>query len=83
MTEAIKHDGPMCGDDWALDLSHSGPTKGEPFFGHGDRIFCPKCLHEITDDPGYGLAYGGMGTYWVCEQDDCDWFFKQMDRDEE
>jgi hypothetical protein len=78
----MQHPDKTCAEDWVLDFSHCS-TKGEPFFGHGDYIFCPKCLHEITGDPGYGLAYGGIGTYWVCEQGGCDWFFKQMDRDDE
>jgi hypothetical protein len=82
MSKGMHHRKEMCEDHWFLDLAHSAPTKGEPFFGCGDRIFCPKCLTEITGEPGYGLAYGGIGTYWVCDADNCEWFFKKMDDEE-
>ncbi len=50
---------------------------------HPELEFCPKCLERIDSEPGYGLAFGGMGTYWACEQDNCDWFYKIMDPAEE
>lgn len=62
-------------------LASSTRTKGEPYLQSkdGDHLFCPRCLSEIDPEPGYGLAYSGMGTYWVCDADDCDWFYKIMD----
>ena len=68
-----------------LDESAVGErTRGKPYLQNEEqtRMFCPKCLEEIADDPGYGLAFGGMGVYWFCEQDGCDWFYKIMDADE-
>ena len=69
-----------------LDETDGGNrTKGEPYLQNQDqdRMFCPKCLNEIWDqDAGYGLAYGGMGTYWCCEQEGCDWFYKIMDMEQ-
>jgi hypothetical protein len=40
---------------------------------------CPKCGSEIGS--GYGLAYGGMGVYNYCLNDECDWFWKLQDSD--
>ena len=37
---------------------------------------CPKCGNK-TVTQGYGLAGGGIGTYWGC--DSCDYFEKQHD----
>lgn len=50
---------------------------------HPELMFCPKCCERIDSDAGYGLAFGGMGTYWVCDQDNCDWFYKIMDPEEQ
>jgi hypothetical protein len=65
-------------------------TRGTPPIERNGRKFCPQCLEEIDDDPGYGLAYGGMGMYWTCfsmrrpegEEGGCDWFYKVMDSSE-
>ena len=65
-----------------VDLGSNERSLGERFVEHGVRLFCPKCLAEIADDPGYGLAFGGMGSYWVCDEEGCGWFYKEMDRDE-
>jgi hypothetical protein len=46
---------------------------------HPQLMFCPKCCERVDSDAGYGLAYGGMGSYWICDQDKCDWFYKIMD----
>lgn len=40
---------------------------------------CPKCGSPISQ--GYGMAFGGMGAYWYCEPEECNWFYKIMDRD--
>lgn len=40
---------------------------------------CPKCGNK-TVMTGYGLAGGGMGTYWYCETEGCDYFEKQQDK---
>lgn len=41
---------------------------------------CPKCGGELMW--GYGLAGGGMGSYWYCMSDNCDFFEKELDEDE-
>jgi hypothetical protein len=58
-------------------------TRGTPPIERDGRKFCPKCLEEVADEPGYGLAYGGLGTYWVCEAGECQWFYKIMDPSED
>lgn len=57
-------------------------TRGEIYIERGDKMFCPKCLEEINGYPCYGLAYGGIGTYWECYADGCDWFYKVLDSEE-
>lgn len=44
-----------------------------------DVEVCPKCGSFITI--GYGLMFGGVGIYKLCNGDngDCDWFWKQQD----
>lgn len=57
-------------------------SRGEPYLQStdGTRTFCPKCFKEFfEDDTGYGLAFGGMGVYYTCGNEDCDWFYKIMD----
>lgn len=39
---------------------------------------CPKC-HRMTLQCGYGLAGGGMGVYFYCEDDACGHFDKHPD----
>jgi hypothetical protein len=39
---------------------------------------CPKCK-RMTLMMNFGLAGGGMGTYWFCDTEDCDYFEKQQD----
>jgi hypothetical protein len=46
-----------------------------------DETKCPKCGGEIL--LGYGLAGGGIGGYRYCDTDDCDFFDKTQDADEE
>lgn len=72
-------------EQFFLDESSNTRTKGEPCLQSkdGTQMFCPKCLSPIDADAGYGLAFGGMGSYWVCDAEGCDWFYKIMDRDEE
>lgn len=36
--------------------------------------FCPRCNSELV--AGYGLAGGGIGPYFVCDNDRCDYFSK-------
>lgn len=58
---------------------------GEPPLTSNDEMqqFCPKCFKNITnEDSGYGMAFGGIGTYWTCGNEDCDWFYKIMDQPE-
>lgn len=44
---------------------------------------CPICKTPLDSDcTGYGLAYGGMGAYMWCANDDCNWFYKTLDSDE-
>ncbi len=43
----------------------------------GDDDKCPLCGGETSF--GYGLAGGGMGAYFFCLSDACDWFFKRQD----
>ena len=59
---------------------------GPPPIDDGDIIRCPKCRADLTDEyiPGYGMSYGGgLGKYWYCTSDDCDWFYKELDEDEQ
>lgn len=62
--------------------SEPGQTSiGDKYVETSDgKLFCPKCLAEI-ESPGFGLAYGGLGTYWICEN--CDWFHKEFVPEEE
>lgn len=39
---------------------------------------CPHCGNK-TVMTGYGLAGGGIGTYWSCETSGCDYFEKSQD----
>jgi hypothetical protein len=41
----------------------------------GDR--CPKCQDAI--DEGYGLAFGGFGSYQYCLNQACDWHVKDRE----
>lgn len=50
-------------------------TLGEP---PNDNGACPRCGSRELET-GYGMAYGGMGMYTYCQNDDCEWFFKIMD----
>jgi hypothetical protein len=45
---------------------------------------CPECGTLCDNDcQGYGLAYGGgCGTYSFCANEQCDWFWKILDREE-
>lgn len=57
-------------------------TKGFPPDRSIEGIeLCPLCGADLKDDfiPGFGLAYGGYGTYWYCTSDDCPWFYKEME----
>jgi hypothetical protein len=47
-----------------------------------DYQTCPKCGQE-TLGLGYGLAGGGMGAYTYCVNDDCAFFDKTQDHDED
>jgi hypothetical protein len=38
---------------------------------------CPKC-GDATDE-GYGLAFGGFGSYVYCLNQACDWFTKEYE----
>lgn len=42
---------------------------------------CPKCSAELCE--GYGLAGGGIGTYFYCRNDACDFFDKTQDEEPE
>lgn len=61
----------------ATTLGGPPPKQSET---HPELMFCPKCLVQIDAQAGYGLAYGGMGVYWSCEE--CDWFYKVLDAEE-
>jgi hypothetical protein len=71
--------------DEPLFICGHGPASGPPGSVHGepptDDGKCPKCGAGILS--GYGLAFGGMGVYHYCESDDCEWFYKVQDADEE
>lgn len=43
---------------------------------------CPKC-HSREIQSGYGLAFGGFGSYKFCGNDECDWFYKIDEEPEE
>jgi hypothetical protein len=42
---------------------------------------CPKC-RQMTLLAGYGLMGGGIGFYWFCDSEGCDFFEKNQDTDE-
>ena len=63
-------------DGKPVDLFASTPD--EERFPYSE---CPKCGNK-TVMTGYGLAGGGMGTYWSCETEDCDYFLKEQDKAE-
>lgn len=42
---------------------------------------CPKCGAET--DCGYGLAGGGIGVYFFCTADGCEFFSKTQDPPED
>jgi hypothetical protein len=46
---------------------------------------CPVCRAVLTyEDQGYGLAFGGgLGQYMTCSTENCTWFVKWLDADEE
>jgi len=48
---------------------------------YDDKPKCPKCGSHVT--AGYGLAGGGIGYYKFCCDDDCDYFEKTQDADED
>jgi len=60
-------------------------TKPHPDDYDAEIMVCPVCGADLTDKyiPGYGLAYGGFGAYWYCTSEDCEWFYKEMARDDE
>lgn len=41
---------------------------------------CPKCGAGDVEH-GYGLWGGGIGPYWFCIADECDWFRKEQDEE--
>ncbi len=47
--------------------------------GNVDR--CPKCGGELFY--GYGLMGGGIGTYEGCDEDGCDYFYKEQDAEDD
>jgi len=57
----------------------------EPTYDPDDRMVCPNGHVQEDDEyqPGYGLAYGGgLGTYYYCTTEGCDWFWKVLDWEE-
>ena len=48
---------------------------------NGEPEACPKCGEPLIC--GYGLMGGGMGPYTLCENDECDYFHKTQDPEEE
>lgn len=42
---------------------------------------CPKCGAEL--EFGYGLAGGGIGPYEYCHGEDCDYFSKTQDTEDD
>lgn len=53
-----------------------------------DEKYCDECnqIHEFEKCPkcgswihlGFGLQFGGYGPYKWCQNDDCDWFYKEQ-----
>lgn len=72
MSKAIK-DGGLCVDVAEVEPEHTQQP-------HAEDGSCPKCgSHDIGS--GYGLAGGGCGPYWFCNEDACTWFYKEDDVD--
>ena len=42
---------------------------------------CPQCKTPLShEDEGYGFAFGGgLGHYWTCPNEQCEWFVKWLD----
>lgn len=38
---------------------------------------CPECGCSVGT--GFGLAYGGYGSYQYCEAEGCDWYEKERE----
>ncbi len=71
-----------------LEMSQVDPDVGEPPILLTSTYDCPECgkVHELEQCPecggrdiqlGFGLAFGGYGSYWTCGY--CDWFYKKED----
>jgi hypothetical protein len=56
------------------------PTQLEVKTPEFDFLHCPKCKQPVV--MGYGLAGGGIGPYWACETDECDFFYKKQDSED-
>lgn len=58
--------------DEPIHVCGNGPASGPPGSVYGDPMTddgkCPRCGGEPQS--GYGLAFGGMGVYYYCTNDE-------------
>ena len=83
------------GERYTIMLDVAGPPEGGEFgtppIVVDDNYDCPECddVHLLEECPkcksndiayGYGLGCGpGMGPYKLCNEEDCDWTWKQAE----
>lgn len=70
----------LCGLPPAQPFSGELPKSGLCGKCNREHLLCPDCGAFVVEE-GYGLAGGGVGTYWAC--DSCDYFMKRQDPDAE
>ncbi len=64
-----------------LDFAQPERPIGKPCIdGPNGQAFCPECLEPVFG-PEYGMAFGGLGSYWICGAE-CGWFHKILDEQE-
>lgn len=84
----------MSGKQWTILIDEAGVAPGSEQGDRAvlveENAHCAECgqQHDIETCPkcgawieiGYGLMFGGCGTYKYCSrQPQCDWFWKRED----
>lgn len=71
-----------------IDGSEIAEGMGEPPILVAENELCNECgnEHEFEKCPkcgswihlGFGLMFGGFGDYKWCQNEQCDWFYKEL-----